>query len=718
MAQRKNPQLDALHQSILRKMQQLPENRTCADCKAPSPRWASTNLGIFVCISCSGIHRRLGTHISQVRSTTLDTWTPAQIARFQKLGNAKAAAYFEACLPEGFRRPNSSDSMSMEKFIRDKYEKKRYITVENGGLGGASNERELRRAAPSNSLDPRNTTGKLGPRPSQSALKYDDIRGTVRKSAPLSYADTFRPPATSRNPPSSVTRTHMSSSFKPFTSSQTSLSKPGNAIQRASTVREIINMGFPADLAAKAAQAAEGDLQRAVDWVLANNNAAQQPPKQQVQPVMDLLDFGDSSPPAKTNGVPGATASELPLKPEVKTKPAAAADDDFTDFADFGAFESALPATGGVSSAKRSAPQTSPESLSSSIAGLYAQGMENAAASSFTQLQNVGKKPSPALPTAVSTPGGIPGSPQWATKSSATEISQVGRNQMFTNQSGNPTGNPRASPRRSPPSWNQTAQVRSAFLQKSPDKLRPSLGDTKTASPAGSPSQLHQHLPRNGTTTSSVMPVHGFSKLTSAGVARPGFSPKTTHPTAVQSTNHKLGITPPDAIPSFTWPTGSELSTSGTGADKFTAPVPNLGAAALSTTAGGLVPPPPPPPPEVQITGGEDAPPPPDGPPPAIRRNPNSASPHLGTVKQTEKSPTAEGASTHGDSAAGTESEEVEEEDPFAALSMLALSSATSMQTARKGNPVKSAKAAEASAASSAPVANESKGIDLDSLLG
>lgn len=44
----------------------LNANPVCADCGAPSPDWACINLGVLVCIECSGVHRSLGVHLSKV----------------------------------------------------------------------------------------------------------------------------------------------------------------------------------------------------------------------------------------------------------------------------------------------------------------------------------------------------------------------------------------------------------------------------------------------------------------------------------------------------------------------------------------------------------------------------------------------------------------------------------------------------------------------------
>jgi Arf-GAP/coiled-coil/ANK repeat/PH domain-containing protein len=60
------------HSVILESLRKIPGNLVCADCGAPDPDWASVNLGVLLCIECSGIHRQLGVHISKVRSCTLD----------------------------------------------------------------------------------------------------------------------------------------------------------------------------------------------------------------------------------------------------------------------------------------------------------------------------------------------------------------------------------------------------------------------------------------------------------------------------------------------------------------------------------------------------------------------------------------------------------------------------------------------------------------------
>lgn len=52
-------------------LRRVPGNDACADCGAADPDWASLNLGILLCIECSGVHRNMSVQISKVSKTLL-----------------------------------------------------------------------------------------------------------------------------------------------------------------------------------------------------------------------------------------------------------------------------------------------------------------------------------------------------------------------------------------------------------------------------------------------------------------------------------------------------------------------------------------------------------------------------------------------------------------------------------------------------------------------
>ena len=105
-------------------------NKYCADCGSETKvDWVSINLGIIICIECSGIHRSLGTHISKVRSLTLDvnSFTPDIIEILLKIGNRVSNMIWES-KPEGMIKPTPTSTREQRlHFITMKYAERAFV---------------------------------------------------------------------------------------------------------------------------------------------------------------------------------------------------------------------------------------------------------------------------------------------------------------------------------------------------------------------------------------------------------------------------------------------------------------------------------------------------------------------------------------------------------------------------------------------------------------
>lgn len=130
-------------ESALQRVQCIPGNSSCCDCGLADPRWASINLGITLCIECSGIHRSLGVHFSKVRSLTLDTWEPELLKLMCELGNDVINRVYEAKLDKmGIKKPQPGQRQEKEAYIRAKYVERKF--VDKYSMASSPSEQEKR----------------------------------------------------------------------------------------------------------------------------------------------------------------------------------------------------------------------------------------------------------------------------------------------------------------------------------------------------------------------------------------------------------------------------------------------------------------------------------------------------------------------------------------------------------------------------------------------
>ena len=72
-------QQHARHKAVLSALLKQEENRRCADCSSRGPTWASVNLGVFVCLNCSGERpvltgRRIRAHCQDMQPKHVPVW--------------------------------------------------------------------------------------------------------------------------------------------------------------------------------------------------------------------------------------------------------------------------------------------------------------------------------------------------------------------------------------------------------------------------------------------------------------------------------------------------------------------------------------------------------------------------------------------------------------------------------------------------------------------
>ncbi|XP_028671066.1 arf-GAP with dual PH domain-containing protein 1 [Erpetoichthys calabaricus] len=114
----------------LKEILQKPGNNECADCGAPDPEWASSTLGIFICHTCSGIHRNIS-EVSKVKSLTLARWEDGEVQFMSENGNLRARAKYEAEVPIYYYKPSHKDCQILkEQWIRAKYERNEFTEPE------------------------------------------------------------------------------------------------------------------------------------------------------------------------------------------------------------------------------------------------------------------------------------------------------------------------------------------------------------------------------------------------------------------------------------------------------------------------------------------------------------------------------------------------------------------------------------------------------------
>ncbi len=123
-----------------------PGNERCFECSTPltpSDAWVSVTCAVSLCPKCAGLHRALGSHLSVVKSLSLDSWIARDIERLTRGGNSSCSSAL------GISASNIAPCIGALRVRHQSAEFKAYqLRLDGNGSTGDIPRREVQLAIP------------------------------------------------------------------------------------------------------------------------------------------------------------------------------------------------------------------------------------------------------------------------------------------------------------------------------------------------------------------------------------------------------------------------------------------------------------------------------------------------------------------------------------------------------------------------------------------
>merc|ERR1712129_365167 len=110
----------------VKKIRKQKENLTCADCPTRSTPYVCTNFSTFICVACSGIHRKFN---HRVKSIAVATFNEKEVENIRAGGNKKVNSQYLAKYKknkDSFTLPREGETEKIEKYMQLKYIDKKW----------------------------------------------------------------------------------------------------------------------------------------------------------------------------------------------------------------------------------------------------------------------------------------------------------------------------------------------------------------------------------------------------------------------------------------------------------------------------------------------------------------------------------------------------------------------------------------------------------------